>query len=125
MDQAGPCPACGKTVSRQEMDSSQSPPPVPVRTNWFLFFAVLLAPTLLTILCVKAGRATHDLSVGTTLLGGPAAGIICGIMLGRRLGNRAESKVVLSLVFAAALSVCCVGMSFFGCLTSGYALDLR
>lgn len=94
--------------------------------NWVVFFAVLLAPPVLTSLVVLCG-GTHgkDSGVGMALVGGTAGGIICGGLLSRRIGKTAPAKFILGVVFAAALSVLCIGMSCFGCLASGYRLDLR
>jgi hypothetical protein len=95
------------------------------RINWLLFFAVLLAPTLLTIVVVKTGKRSADAAVGVALLGGVASGITCGILLGRRVGKSAEARVGLSIVFALILCVVCIGINCFGCLAGGYKLDLR
>src|SRR5262249_52156546 len=87
--QAGVCPSCGREL--------KAPPPIgvapalaPVRINWLLFFAVLLAPPLLSLVVARGGRDTEGLAIGTALLGGGVAGLICGVWLGRCLGRTIE-----------------------------------
>jgi hypothetical protein len=119
------CPACGKSLPAPA--SIPLPPPVtrPFHVNWILFFAVLLAPPLLTLLVVQGGRKAEGAAVAVALLVGGAAGLACGIMLGLGLGKTSANKVLLSVVFAGALSVACVGMSCCGCLAGGFHLDFR
>src|SRR5436190_9462657 len=53
------------------------------RFNWWMFVAVLLAPTLLTALCVLLFDKKGDTAPVIAVFGGGLAGIISGIMLGR------------------------------------------
>ena len=118
------CPSCGQALTASRDDSAKNASP-PVRLNWLVFFAVLLAPPLLTILAVQVGSNSNGLAVAIALLGGGLGGIISGAMLGRRLGKTTGTRMVLGLVFALALSVTCIGMSCFGCLAGGFKMDFR
>lgn len=98
----------------------EPPPPSPVRVNWLLFFAALFAPTIATILVVQT--QLKDPPPVVALLGGAVSGIICGVLLGRRLGRTRMARVLLSLVFVLVLGAVCVMMNCFGCLATGYQL---
>src|SRR5689334_17705579 len=96
------CPHCGGAV-----EYPQSPVPVapllpPVKINWFLFFAVFLAPPLLTLLSaiVNKGHSNEGVSPPTAILGGAAAGITCGVLLALRLGRTKPTRVALGILFA-------------------------
>ena len=77
--------------------------PPPPRVNWLLFFALLLSPPLLTVLSVWCAGNKSGLSVAVALLGGAAGGIASGALLGRGLGSRTETRIVLGLVCARLL----------------------
>ena len=106
-------------------DSNPPPIPTPARFNWLLLLAMLSAPAVLTVLTVLLGAKSGDPAPVAAFFGGSAAGIVCGIMLGLRLGKTTPAKIALSLLFALVMSVVCIGMSCGGCLVSGYQLDLR
>jgi uncharacterized membrane protein YfcA len=91
--------------------------------NGWVFFAVMFAPTLATILLVQTGLKDPPPVVG--LFGGCTAGIICGVMLGRRLGRTRERRLLLCFLFAFMMGAVCIVMNCFGCLASGYKLDFR
>ena len=88
-----------------------------------MFFLVLLAPMLLTIVIVLLGASEGDTVPTVAVFGGGISGIVCGAMLGRRFGRTTGLKVVLGIVFALVFSVVCIGMSCFGCLAGGYNLE--
>jgi hypothetical protein len=46
-------------------------------------------------------------------------------MLGLRLGRTPGMRVALSIVFFLVLGAACIGMNCFGCLASGYKLNLH
>ena len=102
-----------------------APPAGRPRFKWWLFVAVLLAPTLLTALSVWLSAGKGDTAPSIAVLGGGLAGIISGIMLGRYVGKALPVRIVLSVVFAAILAVVCITMSFFGCMVSGYQFNLH
>jgi hypothetical protein len=95
---------------------------VPQKTNWLLFWIVLLAPVIAS--CIGGALDSRNGSVApvVTLVGGGVAGIICGAMLGRRLGKTGGLRIVLGIVLALVMIVGCVGMSCFGCLAGGYQM---
>ena len=101
-----------------------SPPP-PAKLNWPIFFIVLCAPVVLTIVAVQLKRTGQDLAPFIAVLGGGLSGIICGAMLGRRIGSTTGIKIALAFTFALMIIPVCVGMSCFGCLVSGFKLDFR
>lgn len=104
-----------------------APPPVPAPPyfNWLLFLAVMLSPVVLTMLTVRLGDKSGDAAPAVAFFGGGAAGIVCGILLGRRLGKTMPLKVLLSLVFTFVMAVVCIGMSCGGCLVSEYQLNFH
>ena len=107
-------------------DRETIPPiPTPARFNWRLFLAALLTPAVATVLTVLLGAKSGDPAPVVAFFGSAAAGIFCGIMLGRRLGKTTPTKIVLSLVFTLVLAVVCLGMSCGGCLASEYQLNFH
>jgi hypothetical protein len=67
----------------------------------------------------------QDIATVIALIGGALSGIICGGMLGRRIGSTPGLKIALGFLFALMIIPVCVGMSCFGCLVSGFKLDFR
>jgi hypothetical protein len=115
------CPFCAHDLAVSGNDSVRQSLP-PVKTHWLIFFSVLLAPVLLTILSVRFGAKNGGASAGIAIIGGGVAGIICGAMLGRQVGTTRPLRIILGAVFAGILMVVCIGMSCFGCLAGGYQL---
>lgn len=115
------------------MNPTDLPPPEipgPPRTarprfKWWLLVVVLLSPVLLTALSVWLIDRKGDTSPSIAVLGGGLAGIISGTMLGRYIGKTPQVKIVLSILFAAIFGVVCITMSCFGCMASGYNLNLH
>jgi hypothetical protein len=125
------CPHCG--VARPETiapKASTSTTPVveqalkPFKINWWIFFAVLLAPPLLTLLAAFSTNehAGADAPPFVAMVGGISSGIVCGIMLALRLGKTTDTRVLLGILFCVILAVVCVTLSCFGCLAGGYKL---
>lgn len=102
-----------------------SPPAAKRRFKWWWFVAVLLAPPLLTALSVWLIDRKGDTAVGIAFCGSCLAGFISGTMLGCYIGKTVPTKVVLSIVFALILGVVFLTMSCFGCMASGYSLNLH
>ena len=102
-------------------------PPIPQfarrKINWPMFFAVMLAPAVVTIVAILLGAKQGDTAPTIAVLGSVGSGIICGTMLGRRFGGTGGTKILLGIVFAFVMGAACVAMSCFGCLTSGYKLN--
>ena len=98
-------------------------PAPPPKFHWFLFLAVIIVPTIITIIAVQLGL--RDLAPASAGLGGGASGLVGGILLGRRLGRTEAAQWGLGVLFVAVLSVACITMNCCGCLASGYKLDFR
>ena len=107
------CPWCGKDLVVQESESSK-PPVWPVRTNWFVFFAVFLAPPVLTMIAVTVGNG--ELILVTALYGSPMAGLVCGLLVARRLFPTTGLRVLFTLAFTAAFGFVIFWLSFAGCV---------
>jgi hypothetical protein len=126
---AGWCPFCGRDLPPMEAPALESSPPLaPVIFRPRLFFSIFLAPPLLTVLIVLLSFGSRDVQDGAALValfGGGIAGITCGIMLGRRLGKSSATRVGFSLLLGPIMVVVCVGLSFFGCMVSGYQLSFH
>jgi hypothetical protein len=107
------------------MPQTGSGDPAPLaRTNWKVFFGVLLAPVVVTSITAVILRGPHDnVSPFIGLAGGGAAGIACGIMLAFRIGKTSETRVVLSILLAAVMAAVSVTMCCIGCNLSGYELS--
>ncbi len=118
------CPICGRDLPPSETDSVQHQLP-PVKTNWLVFFSVLLAPIVLTILAVFLGAKNGNAAPAITFFGGGTAGIVCGVMLGRQLGKTGPTRVILGVLFVFIMVVVCIGMSSFGCMASGFQLNFH
>ena len=117
---AGWCPFCGKDLPASEIDSAK-PPLRPVKIYWPVFFAVLLAPALVTMFSAMLDHAPNQsVSPVIGLFGGAAAGIACGIILGLRLGSTALERVVVTLLLCLIMAVVDITLSCLGCAVGGY-----
>ena len=123
-DESACCPFCGLALSPATADPPQPQSPAS-KFKWLIFLIALLAPAILTILAVSLGAKQGDTAPTISMLCGTVGGIVCGIILGCRVGKSTPIRVVLSIVFAAIMSVVCIGMSCFGCLASGFQLNLH
>ncbi|HWD93217.1 MAG TPA: hypothetical protein VG938_12810 [Verrucomicrobiae bacterium] len=95
--------------------------------KWGIFFAVFLAPPLLTSIVAFVGQEepNEQLSPLVAVFGGAVGGVVCGIMLALRLGKTSGARVLLGLLFSAVFAVVCITLSCFGCLAVGYRLSLH
>lgn len=112
----------------EESVSTVSEPLVaPVKIHWFIFFSVLLAPALLTLLVSFLGRsqANEPISSLIAFFGGIAAGIACGIMLALRLGKTVSGRLGIGLLFSCIFVVICVTLNFFGCMAGGFQFGFK
>jgi hypothetical protein len=123
------CPHCGGAVQMAEpaFYSSGTPAVAPIKISWLIFFGVLLAPLLLTILVVLlSGPHTNEqFSPIIAFFGGAGAGIVCGVMLALRLGKSMGARVGLGVLFACIFAVLGIMLSCFGCLAAGYTLNVK
>ncbi len=126
------CPGCGQDVefvsTRDGLKCPQCgcPPPAlesSTKINWLIFFAVLLAPAVVALL--GAMGKIEPLAVGSPLVGGGLAGIICGIMLGRRVGRTSAARVLLGILFVGVFGCVSFILSFFGCLMGGFQMNMH
>ncbi|MEO6034670.1 MAG: hypothetical protein ABIQ35_05405 [Verrucomicrobiota bacterium] len=117
------CPFCEKDLAGQGRSLMDGSMPKQHKFRWPYFFAVMLAPVLLTILSALLSKE-GSFAVGIALLGGSVSGIVGGAMLGREFGKTRALKITLSIVFAIIMVVVGVGMNCFGCLVSGYKIEM-
>jgi hypothetical protein len=103
--------------------NTESVPPPLHKINWLVFFILLLAPAVLTLLAASA--KLDGLAVGCPLVGGGMAGIACGTMVARRVGRTPGSKMFLGIVFAVLLGLLSFGLGFAGCMLGGFKMDFR
>ncbi|TAK94955.1 MAG: hypothetical protein EPO07_15955 [Verrucomicrobia bacterium] len=111
--------------SQNQTSPETAPPPPTAETNWLVFFAVLLAPVILSCIAGALDKPNGGLSPMIALIGGGVAGIICGIMLGLRFGKTTGQKSVLIVGLAIVMVIVCIGLNCFGCLASGYQMSFR
>jgi len=104
-------------------EPAQLPSLTPRKINWLVFFAVLLGPVVVTIAAVLLGADGGDATPTIAFLGGGISGIVCGALLGQRLGRTPAMKVALGILFSFVFGAVCIGMCCFGCLASGYKLN--
>ena len=121
------CPHCGGAVQQPDPVTPDTPPLVPTKINWWIFFGVLLAPPLLTLITafLDKERSNQELSPFIAFFGGAAAGIACGIMLALRIGKNVAARVALAIVFSIVLAVLCIMLSLGGCMAGGYYFQMR
>lgn len=100
-------------------------PASPARFNWLLFLASLLAPALLTCLAVLIDDRANGPGPVIGIMGGALGGIGCGIILGRRLGRTTGLKILVGVILAGVCSVVSIALATFGCLASGYNLNIH
>lgn len=126
------CPGCGQVVefvSTPEGFSCPqcgSPPPATTsapKLNWLLFLGVLLAPAVAALL--GAMGKFEGLAVGSPLVGGGLAGIVCGVLLGRHVGRTSGARLWLGILFVAVFAVVSFMLSFFGCLLGGFQMNMH
>lgn len=111
-------------------DQNHLPPgpenaPASPRFNWWLLLALLLAPAVLTALTVLVDGSSDGPAPGVASIGGLLGGIGCGVLLGRRFGRTTATRVLLGFIFAGGCVMASVAIAMFGCLASGYDLNIH
>ena len=107
------------------MDSHPPELPRPPRFRWLLFLALLLAPAVLTSLSILLDKSSNGPAPAVGLIAGAIGGIACGVLLGCHMGQTTATKVILSFVFTAICGVACITIATFGCISSGYSLNVH
>ena len=69
--------------------------------------------------------AEADDFIRLTHAGGGLAGIMCGTMLARLVGQTSRNKIVLGVVFAVLLGLLSFGLGFGGCMLGGFKVNFR
>lgn len=126
------CLGCGQEVERQsgatncpQCGKSLAPETTRRKMNWLVFFAVLLAPVVLTILAVRFSDAKGKAAENVVGISSIICGIISGTMLGYSVGKTTRSKLELSFLYAMLFAVLDVGMSTIGCCASGGDINIH
>ena len=127
---AGICPHCGHDLPSTNPAPPGEPPPLKIK--WLWFWIALIAPPVLTALSALLARqaapehaSNESLSPAVALIGGGLGGIVCGIVIGTRLGKTTAARVGLSLLFSGIMVVVSIMLCFFGCTLGGYQMDLK
>lgn len=105
----------------------ETPPQRPPRPPfpWLHFLVLLLAPAVLTCISVLVDRSSTGPAPAVGFIGGALGGIASGIFLGVWVGRTVAARVVWSFVFAVVCGVVSITLAMFGCLASGYSLNLH
>ena len=106
------------------------PEPIPTATPtrriaWVWLLTFMLAPAAATSLSVLLGGARNEVAPGLSLIGGALGGMGAGVILGCRFGGSSAMKVVLGIIFGGVCAVASIVMAMFGCLATGFQLNLH
>jgi hypothetical protein len=110
--QASYCPYCGASVPPEE--SPEEPVLAPIKTNWWIFFAVLLASPTLTLLTSVSKDEYFPALIA--IYGSMAGGAACGIILALRVGRTVAVRIILGIFFSVVFAGVCFFLSFIGCM---------
>ena len=102
------CPFCGRDLVPDSVPPLQAP-----KTNWFVFFAVLLAPAIVVLFAGIADAG--GIVVLSTFGGSLAAGIACARMLAKRQARGMEANRLLVFVFSIFFAALSFILCFAGC----------
>jgi FtsH-binding integral membrane protein len=101
-----------------------APPPLPARKlHWPWFTAALLLPAILTYATTMSG--SQDAPIACALFGAGLSGLVCGILLGRRIGKSPGAVVGLSILFIGIFAVASFALCFGGCIAGNYQLNMH
>ena len=100
------------------------PPQTPTRRlHWPWFTLALALPAIVTFATAAAG--CKDAPVASAFIGAGLSGLVCGILLGRRLTTNPGVAVVLSIVFFCVFAVASFALCFGGCMAGNYQINLH
>jgi len=103
------CPACGRDVCLEQISLVRSP-----KTNWPAFFALLLAPAILSFMGIALDIGA--VVVIATFGGSLVAGKMCSGMLEERWGMSFVFKWLMTAVLAVLSFFLCFGGCMAGSL---------
>ena len=91
----------------------------PTKINWLFFFAVLLAPAVVTMLGAAGSRDGNGgaaiMAAAGPLVGAPLAGLICGIYLAPRVGRTSAERLWLGFLCVGVCACVSFMLTFLGC----------
>jgi len=111
------CPVCGDSFG-----TSSTPPVSPRRGRLWLFWTMLIGPTVLILLMLGLMRAGANQDDVGLVFGVPGffSGIIgsfyCGVWLARRIATRTWLRATLAIVLTSGLLVVNYSISVVGCM---------
>ncbi len=113
------------------MSDQHDPPPVTsdassagqgkARGGWWIFFAVLMAPALLTLLAAKS----KDLWPIFTFAGSGVAGLYCGFWLAFRQCRTIPGKFLIGLILSVVFTVVSFALCCAGCTLGGASVSFH
>ena len=96
------------------------------KINWLFFFAVLLAPAVVTAFAAAGSSDGNGvaaiLAVASPLVGGLIAGFICGMYLAQGIGRTSAERLRLSFLFVGVFGCVSFILSFFACRWGGFPI---
>lgn len=103
----------------------QERPPIRPPFRWRQFIGLLLGPGGLTALTALLDSSSNSPAPAVALLGSLVGGLGIGVILGRRWGRNAAGQILVGLLLAVVGAVVCLTIATFGCLASGYQLNMH
>jgi FtsH-binding integral membrane protein len=102
------------------------PPPQSARKlHWPWFTAALLLPAVLTFATAMAEGGGKNTPVACAFFGAVLSGLVCGILLGRRVAKSPGTAVIWSIVFICVFAVLSFALCFGGCIAGNYQMNLH
>lgn len=110
-------------MNTQGQDSQlavETPPAPPRRLNWLWFMVALLLPPVVTMLVMMSGKP-GDASAFVAFGGSPMGGLVCGLLLARRVTRTTTGRVLATLGFTVLFGAVIFCLCFAGCLVGAAA----
>jgi hypothetical protein len=89
--------------------------PVLQKSNWLLFWVVLLAPMMGAMMLAVAGQAGKDIGAYVVFCGSGISAIVCGYLMAGRIASSLASRVLLTILLPVGFYFLCVILCFAGC----------